>query len=269
MDYYINNIQKNISTVNMFDNTISKISNYKRNNIYTSEIHQTLKIHAGQCIYKEINYKNVDSDAFKKIIDTIKELCNDYYINYTILCQIFNMLGVYSAYDELGTIDYILECILIFNDTYNYEPNYNLLYDHEFKLFLEFYRDMYNSSYDEKIDILIYYFYQTDLRDSFIQAYGVRLAEKMHKDYKYFMKYYNIRYLNHMIQHLNNMLHLNIVSLDGLYNYIFDKEYDLFPNVVTFEYFNEYEYDYCTDNQINYSDYVIDYHNNQLIRFKK
>ena len=29
---YIKEIQKNISTVNMFDSTISKISNYKRNN---------------------------------------------------------------------------------------------------------------------------------------------------------------------------------------------------------------------------------------------
>ncbi|DBA35448.1 TPA: hypothetical protein vir249_00003 [Ariesvirus gravis] len=98
------------------------------------------------------------------------------------------MLGVYSDYDELGTIDYILKCILILNDEDNYEPNYNLLYDHEFKLFLEFYRDMYNSSYDEKIDILIEYFYKTDLRDSFIQAYAIRLAEKMHKDYNYFIK---------------------------------------------------------------------------------
>ena len=35
---YIKEIQKNISTVNMFDSTISKISNYKRNNIYTTEI---------------------------------------------------------------------------------------------------------------------------------------------------------------------------------------------------------------------------------------
>ena len=187
MDDYIKDIQKNISTVNMFDGTISKILNYKRNNIYTTEIHQTLKIHTGQCMYKEINNKNIDSDAFEKIINTIEKLCYDYHINYTILCQIFNMLGVYSDYDELGTIDYILKCILILNDEDNYEPNYNLLYDHEFKLFLEFYRDMYNSSYDE-IYILSEYLYNTDLRDSFIQAYAVRLAEKMHKDYDYFIK---------------------------------------------------------------------------------
>lgn len=268
MDYYIKDIQKNISTVNMFDNTISKISNYKRNNIYTTEIHQALKIHAGQCIYKEINYKNVDSDAFKKIIDTIKELCNDYHISYTILCQIFNILGVYSAYDELGTIDYILECIIL-NDEYNYKPNYNLLYDPEFKLFLEFYRDIYNSSYDEKIDILTYYFYQTNLRDSFIQAYGVRLAEKMHNDYKYFLKYYNIRYLNHMIQHLSNMLQLDIVHLDEIYDYIFNNKYDLFPNVSGYYEFLEQEYYFCQEKNINYSDYVIDYYTNQIIQYKK
>ena len=43
------------------------------------------------------------------------------------------------------------------------------------------------------------------------------------------------------------MLQLNIVHLDELYNYIFNNEYDLFPNVVTFEQFNEYEYEYCTN----------------------
>lgn len=180
------------------------------------------------------------------------------------------MLGVSSAYDELGTIDYILECILIFNDDkYNYELNYNLLYDPEFKLFLEFYRDMYNSSYDEKIDILAYYFYNTDLRDSFIQAYGVRLAEKIHNDHKYFMENYNIRYLNHMIQHLSNMLQLDIVRLDETYTYIFNQNYDLFPTIVGYYNFLEYEYYYCQDNNINYSDYVIDNYANQIISFKK
>lgn len=269
MNYYIQELEKNISTVNMFYNICEKISNYKRNNIYTTEIHSILKVHAGQCMYKHINYKNVDDDAFNNIISTINNLCTDYNINYEILCNIFNMLGAYSAYDEIGTIDYILECIFILNDEYKYELNYELLYNDEFKLFLEFYDEMNNSSYDEKIDILTYYFYQTDLRDSFIQAYGVRLAEKMHKDYKYFMKYYNVRYLNHMIQHLSNMLELDIVHLDEQYNYIFDNEYDLFPDVVTFERFNEYEYEYCNNHNINYSDYVIDYYANQLIQFKK
>ena len=269
MNYYIHELEKNISTVNMFNNICDKISNYKRNNIYTTEIHSILKVHAGQCMYKHMNYKNIDDDAFNNIISTINNLCTDHNINYEILCNIFNMLGVYSAYDKIGTIDYILECILVLNNEYKYELNYELLYDHEFKLFLDFYNDVYNASYDEKIDILTYYFYHTDLRDSFIQAYAVRLAEKMHKDYKYFMKYYNVRYLNHMLQHLSNMLQLDIVSLDEQYNYIFDNEYDLFPNVITFERFNEYEYDYCTDNNINYSDYVIDYYANQQIQFKK
>lgn len=269
MDYYIKDIQKNISTVNMFDNTISKISNYKRNNIYTTEIHQTLKVHAGQCMYKHMNYKNIDDDAFNNIINIINELCQDYHINYDILCQIFNLLGYHSVYDQTGTIDYILECIFILNNEYKYELNYELLYDNEFKLFLDFYNDVYNASYDEKIDILTYYFYHTDLRDSFIQAYGVRLAEKMHKEYKYFIKYYNVRYLNHMIQHLSNMLQLDIVHLDEQYNYIFNHDYDLFPDVVTFERFNEYESDYCNEKHINYSDYVIDYYANQLIQFKK
>lgn len=269
MDYYINNIQKNISTVNMFDDTISKISNYKRNNIYTTEIHSILKIHAGQCMYKHMNYKNVDDDAFNNIISTINNLCYDQHINYEILCNIFNIIGVYSAYDKFGTIDYILECILVLNNEYKYELNYKLLYDNEFKLFLDFYNDVYNASYDEKIDILTYYFYHTDLRDSFIQAYGVRLAEKMHKDYKYFIKYYNVRYLNHLIQHLSNMLQLDLVHLDEQYNYIFNQDYDLFPNVITFERFIEYEYKYCNDNNINYSDYVIDYYFNQLLQFKK
>lgn len=109
-------------------------------------------------------------------------------------------------------IDYILECLLI-DTTYKYELNYELLYDPELRSFLNFYDEMHNTSYDEKIDILTYYFYHTDLRDSFIQAYGVRLAEKMHKDYKYFIKYYNVRYLNHLIQHLSNMLQLDIVYL--------------------------------------------------------
>lgn len=267
MDYYINNIQKNISTVNMFDNTISKISNYKRNNIYTTEIHQVLKVHAGQCIYKHITYKNIDDDAFNNIINTINNLCTDYNINYEILCNIFNMLGVYSAYDEIGTIDYILECIFIY-DEYKYKLNYELLYSDEFKLFLEFYDEINNSSYDEKIDILIYYFYQTDLRDSFIQAYAVRLAETMHKDYKYFMKYYNIRYLNHLIQHLSNLIQLDIVHLDGIYNYIFDHEYDLFPNVSGYYEFLEQEYYFCQEKNINYSDYVIDHYANQIIQFK-
>ncbi len=196
MDYYITQLQTNISTVNVFDTTCQKISDYKRN-------------------------KNIDDDAFNDIIHTINEL------------------------------------------------NYDLLYDHEFKLFLEFYKDMYNSSYDEKIDNLTYYFYHTDLSDSFIQAYGVRLAEKMHKDHKYFIKYYNVRYLNHLIQHINNMLQLDIVHLDEQYNYIFNHDYDLFPDVITFERFNEYEYEYCNEKNINYSDYVIDYCANTLIRFKK
>lgn len=269
MDYYIKDIQKNISTVNMFDSTISKISNYKRNNIYTTEIHQTLKVHAGQCMYKQMNYKNVDDESFNNIINVIKELCQDYHINYDILCQIFNLLGYHSVYDQTGTIDYILECIFILNDEYKYELNYELLYDPEFKLFLDFYNDVYNASYDEKIDVLIYYFYQTDLRDSFIQAYGVRLAEKIIADKKYFIKQYNIRYLNHIIQHLSNMLQLDIVHLDEQYDYIFNHDYDLFPDVVTFEQFKEYEYEYCNEKHINYSDYVIDYYANQLIQFKK
>lgn len=65
--------------------------------------------------------------------------------------------------------------------------------------------------------LILYYFYKTDLRDFFIQTYGIRLAEKIHDDYKYFIKYYNVRYLNHMIQHLSNMLKLNIVHLDEPY----------------------------------------------------
>lgn len=150
-------------------------------------------------------------------------------------------------------------------DYYNNE----LFYDDEFKLFLDFYNDVSNASYDELINILTYYFYQTDLRDSFMQAYGVRLAEKMIFDKKYFMEEYNIRYLNYMIQHLSNMLQVDIVHLDELYNYIFDHEYDVFPDVVTFEQFNEYEYEYCNDHNINYSDYVIDYNANQLLQFKK
>lgn len=266
MKYYIQKLEKNIATVNMYSSICDKISNYKRNNIYTTEIHSLLKIHAGQCMYKHMNYKNIDDDSFNNIISTINNLCTDYNINYDILCQIFNLLGYHSVYDQTGTIDYILECILVLNDEYKYELNYELLYDNEFELFLDFYKDVYNSSYDELIDVLIYYFYKTDLRDSFIQAYGVRLAEKMHKDDKYFIKYYNVRYLNHMIQHLSNMLQLNIVHLDEQYNYIFDHEYDLFPDVVTFEQFNQYEYEY---HNINYSDYVIDYYANQLIQFKK
>lgn len=269
MNYYITQIQKNIATVNIFDATCEKISNYKHNNIYTSEIHQTLKTHAGQCMYKYKNYKNIDDDAFNNIINTINELCQDHHINYNILCQIFNMLGVYSAYDKLGTIDYILECILILNYENKYEINYDILYDPEFKLFLEFHQDMYNSSYDEKIDILTYYFYMTDLRDSFIQAYGVRLAEKIYNDTEYFIQEYNIRYLNHMIQHISNMLQLHIVYLDELYNYIFNHEYDLFPNIITYDTFLEYEYDYCQEKNINYSGYVIDYYLNQKIQFKK
>ena len=269
MDYYIQELEKNIATVNMFDAIHDKISNYKHNNIYTTEIHSILKVCVGQCMYKEINYKNVDNDAFNNIISTINELCTDHNINYEILCNIFNMLGVYSTYDEIGTIDYILECILVLNNEYKYELNYNLLYDNEFELFLEFYQDMNNNSYDEKIDILTYYFYKTDLRDSFIQAYAVQLAEKMISDKKYFIEQYDIRYLNHMIQHLNNMLQLDLVHLDELYKYIFDREYDLFPDVVTYELFQEYEYDYCTYNNINYSGYVIDYSTNQLIRFQK
>lgn len=269
MNYYIIQLQKNISTVNIFDATCQKINNYKHNNIYTSEIHQTLKIHAGQCMYKYNNYKNIDDDAFNNIINAINELCQNYYINYDILCQIFNLLGYHSEYDQTGTIDYILECIFILNDEYKYELNYELLYDNEFKLFLDFYKDIYDASYDELIDVLIYYFYQTDLRDSFIQEYSVQLAEKIHNDYKYFIKYYNIRYLNHMIQHLSNMLQLNIVHLDGSYHYIFDNKYDLFPNIAGYHEFLEYEYYYCQEKNINYSDYVIDYYANYLIQFKK
>lgn len=67
-----------------------------------------------------------------------------------------------------------------------------------------------------------------------------------------------------MIQHLSNMLQLDLVYLDEQYNYIFNQEYDLFPDVVTYEDFNEYEYNYCNDHNINYSDYVIDYYANHL-----
>lgn len=113
----------------MFDATCQKISNYKHKNIYTSEIHQTLKIHVGQCMYKYNHYKNIDDDAFNNIINAINELCQIYHINYDILCQIFNRLGYHSDYDQTGTIDYILECIFILNDEYKYELNYELLYD--------------------------------------------------------------------------------------------------------------------------------------------
>lgn len=163
------------------------------------------------------------------------------------------MLGYHSEYDKPGTIDYILECLII-DDGHTYSLNYDLILDDEFKLFLNFYYEMFDGSYDEKIDILIRYFYNTNLRDSFIQAYAVRLIEQMHKDYKYFMEQYNIRYLNHMIQHLSNMLNLNVVILDELYDYIFDNEYDLFPNVVEYYNFLEYENDYCQHKNINYSE---------------
>ena len=152
MDYYIQKLEKNIATVNMFDATCQKISNYKHNNIYTTEIHSILKVHAGQCMYKHMNYKNVDDDAFNNIISTINELCTYYNINYEILCNIFNMLGVYSTYDEIGSIDYILECILILNDEYKYELNYKLLYSDEFKLFLDFYKYEYNYCNDHNIN---------------------------------------------------------------------------------------------------------------------
>ena len=65
------------------------------------------------------------------------------------------------------------------------------------------------------------------------------------------------------------MLQLDIVHLDEQYDYIFNQDYDLFPDVVTFEQFKEYEYEYCNEKHINYSDYVIDYYANQLIQFKK
>lgn len=269
MDYYIQQLEKNIATVNIFNTTCQKISNYRHNNIYTTEIHSSLKIGAGNCRYKHLNYKNIDDDSFNNIINIINELCQNYHINYDILCQIFNFLGYYSQYDEIGTIDYILECIYILGNNYKDTLNYELLYNPELKLFLDFYDEMYDVSYDEKIDVLIRYFYNTDLRDSFLQAYAVRLAEKMIKDKKYFIKYYNLRYLNHLIQHLSSSLLLDIVYLDNLYNYIFNHEYDLFQDVVTFDQFNEYEYEYCQHNNINYSDYVIDYYNNQVISFKK
>ena len=64
MDYYIQKLEKNIATVNMFDATCQKISNYKHNNIYTTEVHSILKVHTGQCMYKHMNYKNID-DAKK------------------------------------------------------------------------------------------------------------------------------------------------------------------------------------------------------------
>lgn len=267
MDYYINNIQKNISTVNMFDAVCDKISNYKRNNIYTTEIHQILKIHANQCMYKKLNYKNVDTDAFKKIIDIISELCHNYHINYTILCQIFNMLGVYSNYDTPNTIDYILECILILNDEYKYELNYELFCDPEFELFLNFFSEMYNTTFDEKIDILIEYFYETDLRDSFLQKYSTALIEKTIKElYKNNM--YHTRYYNHLIQHLSNMLLLDIVYLDDIYNFIFNQKYDMFPNSINYDEFKEYEFEYCQQHNINYDDHIIDYYINAPIQLK-
>ena len=132
MDYYIQKLEKNIATVNMYSSICNKISNYKRNNIYTTEIHSILKVHAGQCMYKHMNYKNIDDDAFNNIIHTINELCTDYNINYEILCNIFNMLGVYSTYDEIGTIDYILECIFILTNEFKDQLNYKLLYGREF-----------------------------------------------------------------------------------------------------------------------------------------
>lgn len=148
MKYYIQKLEKNIATVNMYSSICDKISNYKRNNIYTTEIHSLLKIHAGQCMYKHMNYKNIDDDSFNNIISTINNLCTDYNINYDILCQIFNLLGYHSVYDQTGTIDYILECILVLNDEYKYELNYELLYDNEFELFLDFYKDVYNYNND-------------------------------------------------------------------------------------------------------------------------
>lgn len=269
MDYYIKQLQKNIATVNIFDATCQKIIDYKHNNIYTTEIHTILKVHAGQCTYKYLYYKNIDDDAFDNIINIINNLCSDYNINYNVLCKIFNLLGCYSPYDEIGTIDYILECIFILNNDYKTEINYDLLYDPELKLFLDFYDEIYNADYVEQIDTLIRYFYNTDLRDSFLQSYAVNLIEKMHADTKYFLQQYNIRYLNHLIQHLSSSLLLNITSLDNLYDYLFDNEYDLFLDIVTFDRFNEYEYEYCQHNNINYSDYVIDYANNKLISLKK
>lgn len=267
--YYIQKLNENIATINIFDTTCQKIHRFKRNCIYTSEIHSVLKVHAGQCKYKHLYYKNIDDDAFKNIIDTVKELCNDYNINYKILCDIFNILGYHSEYDEHGSIDYILECLFIVNDENKYELNYNLILDDEIGLFLDFYDEIYNTSYDEKIDLLIKYFYNTDLRDSFLQAYAVRLIEQMHKDKQYFIKYYNIRYLNHLIQHLSSMLKLDIVPLDEVYDFIFNNEYDMFPDVVQYFTYLEYENDYCNEHNINYEEYITDYNNNQLISLKK
>ena len=264
MNDYIQEIEKNIATVNMYNSICDKISNYKHNNIYTTEIRTILKVHAGQCMYKHLYYKNIDDDAFNNIINIINNLCSDYNIDYEILCKIFNLLGYYSNYDKIGTIDYILECIFVLDNNYKDCVNYNLLYDPELKLVLDFYYEIYNTSYDEKIDILVKYFYATDLRDSFIQSYGTRLIETMHKD----SANYHVRYLNHIIQHLSNMLLLNVVTLSNSYNYIYDHYYDLFPDVIDYYTFINLEYDYCNNNNISYSDYVIDYYNNTLISLK-
>lgn len=207
--------------------------------------------------------KNIDDGAFNNIINIINNLCSNYNINYEILCKIFNLLGYYSNHNKIGTIDYILECLFIDDDN-SYILNYELLYDHEFELFLDFYYEIDNASYDELIDILFYYFYQTDLRDSFLQSYATRLIKTMRKN----VKHYNPRYLNHIIQHLSNMLLLNVVTLSDSYNYIYDHYYDLFPDVIDYNTFITLEFDYCNDNNISYNEYVIDYYNNTLIPLK-
>lgn len=83
MNYYIQQLEKNMATVNIFNTTCQKISNYRYNNIYTTEIHSILKIGAANCIYKKLNYKNVDDDSFNNIIHIINELCQHNNINYS------------------------------------------------------------------------------------------------------------------------------------------------------------------------------------------
>lgn len=268
MEDYIKKIEKNIATINIFDRICDKIFNYKYNNIYTNEIHTLLKIHTGQCMYKYVHQKNIDDDAFYNIIEIIRQICYDYTISIYDLCKIFNLLGFYSQYDQIGTVDYILGCILLLNDTYSYELNYELLNNHELKLFLEFHNEMATAiSFNEKIDILVDYFYHTDLRDSFLQAYATSIIEMMHKKLEK-NNINHIRYHNHLIQHASNMLLLNLVKLDNIYNFIFEQTYDMFPNCIDYYAFKEYEYEYCIKNNINYLDYVTDYYKNIPIQLK-
>lgn len=254
----LNNYNKNIDTIIYYHKT--RHDNYYNNNTYKRAIKQ----HIDNTIHKYTTNTSIDELAISNIINYIEKLTNYYNITLEDLYKIFNILGYKSNYKDEEITDSILECLLLINEDNHYEINYNLLYHELFETYLEYfdYANINNCNVSIKENVLTFisenldYYYSTNINKDLIRNNLLQLLNRIHYYQVNIIQIFGIGYFNHILDYINQLFDFDYELNDkGLFKYIFDEEYDLFPVLIDEYTFNEYEYNYCIENNLDYDDY--------------